>query len=114
MKTPAQIDQDLKVMTPAKRKTFEDRVRRSAQRQGFILAKSRARDPMSRTYDGYMLLREGGAGAEFGWDKTGGPGYEASLSMVAARVLYGWMGSGSNPMPIHQGTEGRTRGRFPS
>jgi hypothetical protein len=90
-KTPADVEAELGAMTPAQRKTFEDRVRRAAKRQGYVLAKSRARDPMSRTYDGYILFEEGRARSAstsvIGWSKSDGPGYEASLSMVAAHVL---------------------------
>jgi hypothetical protein len=89
MKTPAQISKELDSLTPQQRKTFEDRVRRAAQRQGLTLTKSRTRDPNALTYDGYMLLDARGK-AEYGWSKSHGPGFEAALPMVAAYVLHGW------------------------
>jgi hypothetical protein len=34
----------------------ENRLRRMAQRQGYVLRKSRRRDPRALEYDGYMLV----------------------------------------------------------
>jgi hypothetical protein len=36
-------------------KTRENRLRRMAQRQGFILVKSKARDPLALTYGRWMI-----------------------------------------------------------
>lgn len=41
--------------TPQEIKTFEDRLRRMARRQGLTLLKSRTRDPRALTYNGFML-----------------------------------------------------------
>lgn len=43
-------------MTPTEYKTYENRVRREAQRQDLRLAKSRRRDPRAWDYNTYRLL----------------------------------------------------------
>jgi hypothetical protein len=42
-------------MTPVEFKTYSDRLRRIAWRQGLILQKSRSRDPQAKSYKGYTL-----------------------------------------------------------
>jgi len=60
----------------------ENRLRRMADRQGLRLAKSRARDPNSVTYGGYMLVELGTDRIVFG---TGvlHRGFSASLKDIA-------------------------------
>jgi hypothetical protein len=43
-------------MTPIELKTFENRLRRMASRQGYELSKSRLRDPRAIGYGGYMII----------------------------------------------------------
>ncbi len=42
-------------MSPTEYKTYENRLRRAADRQGLQLAKSRSRDPRATDYGSYML-----------------------------------------------------------
>jgi hypothetical protein len=42
-------------MTPMRFRTYTDRLRRMAYRQGLVLAKCRTRDPRALTYRGYTL-----------------------------------------------------------
>ena len=46
----------INAMTPVQYKTYEDRLRRMAKRQGLVLMKSRTRDQRARDYCGYMLV----------------------------------------------------------
>jgi hypothetical protein len=48
----------INAMTPRRYKTYEDRLRRMARRQGLNLLKSRRRDPRAYDYNGYMLADE--------------------------------------------------------
>jgi hypothetical protein len=43
-------------MTPVEFKTFENRLRRMASRQGYELNKSRLRDPRAIGFGGYMII----------------------------------------------------------
>jgi hypothetical protein len=73
---------DIEAMTPAQFKTFENRLRRAAERQGYRLEKSRRRDERAITFQMYRLvdLVDGalvGAG-QFGY----------GLDVVVARKVY--------------------------
>lgn len=61
----------------------ENRLRRAADRQGYRLIKSRARDPRDLTYGGYQLvnIETGGVDAGFG---NAGRGYAFDLDEVEA------------------------------
>lgn len=43
-------------MSPVQYKTYENRLRRAADRQGLRLEKSRSRDPRATDYNTYMLV----------------------------------------------------------
>jgi hypothetical protein len=45
-------------MTDQAEKIRENRLRRAAERQGFVLRKSRRRDPRAKDYGVYWLLKE--------------------------------------------------------
>jgi hypothetical protein len=47
--------EEIAAMTPGQYKTFENRCRRAAQRQGLELVKSRRRDPLALDYGTYRL-----------------------------------------------------------
>jgi hypothetical protein len=49
---PDEVD----ALTPGEYKTFENRLRRVAQRQGYRLEKSRRRDPYALDYGTYRLI----------------------------------------------------------
>lgn len=76
--TPDEID----AMTPTEFKTYENRVRRAAQRQGLRLEKSRARDPRAAGYGTYMLVSIDTGGVVFA-DWAGQGGYGLDLADVA-------------------------------
>jgi len=56
MSTGIPTDKQVNAMTPTEYKTYENRVRREAQRQNLRLAKNRRRDPRAWDYNTYMLL----------------------------------------------------------
>lgn len=62
-------------------KVRENRLRRMAERQGLRLMKSRARDPRSLTYDGYILFDGASDATVFGGN------YEAGLDAIEAFLL---------------------------
>lgn len=64
-------------------KVQENRVRRMADRQGYRLMRSRARDPRDLTYGGYQLINLESGGCDFGWGNAG-RGYAASLEDIEA------------------------------
>jgi hypothetical protein len=49
--------EEIKAMTAEEYKVLENRLRRAADRQGFRLEKSRARDPRALTYGTYQLVQ---------------------------------------------------------
>jgi hypothetical protein len=61
-------------------KVLENRLRRVAHRRGLRLYRSRARDPQSLTYGGYMLIDEQRGEGVLG--TTGPRGYSATLEEV--------------------------------
>jgi hypothetical protein len=69
--TPDEVD----AMTAGEYKTFENRLRRAADRQGYRLEKSRTRDPRAADYGTYQLvdIRVGGV-VYADWDALRGYG----------------------------------------
>lgn len=49
-----------RIMSERSEKVRENRLRRMAERQGFVLAKSRRRDPRALDYGGWMILLPSG------------------------------------------------------
>ncbi len=45
-------------MNPVQYKTYENRLRRAAERQGYMLVKSRRRDPRAIDYGKYVLVED--------------------------------------------------------
>ncbi len=62
-------------------KVLENRLRRMADRQGYRLLKSRARDPRDLTFGGYQLVNLQSGGVDFGWGNAT-RGYAASLEDI--------------------------------
>jgi hypothetical protein len=62
-------------------KVQENRLRRMADRQGYRLLKSRARDPRDLTFGGYQLINLQTGGCDFGWGNAN-RGYAASLDDI--------------------------------
>jgi hypothetical protein len=62
-------------------KVRENRLRRMADRQGYRLEKSRARDPRDLTFGGYQLINIEIGGVDFGWGNAN-RGYAASLDEI--------------------------------
>jgi hypothetical protein len=58
---------DSSVMNLRRNKWCEDRLRRMADRRGYILHKSRARDPRNLTYGGYHLTHRETGSVACGW-----------------------------------------------
>jgi len=56
MSTGIPTDEQMNAMTPTEYKTYENRVRREAERQNLRLAKSRRRDPRAWDYNTYRLV----------------------------------------------------------
>ena len=56
MTTSIPTEDEINAMTPAQYKTYENRMRRAAHRQGLHLVKSRRRDPRAVDYNTYMLV----------------------------------------------------------
>jgi hypothetical protein len=73
-----QVRRDLAAM---ENKVLENRLRRMADRQGYRLQRSRARDPRDLTYGGYQLINLESGGVDFGWGNAN-RGYAASLKDV--------------------------------
>ena len=69
-------------------KVLETKLRRMADRMGYRLVKSRARDPRDITFDGYQLIDLENGGCSFGWGNAG-RGYAASLAAIEE-----WLTSG--------------------
>jgi hypothetical protein len=64
-------------------KVRESRIRRMADRQGYKLMRSRARDPRDITYGGYHLVDHQVGGVAFGYGNANRD-YAASLDDVEA------------------------------
>jgi hypothetical protein len=62
-------------------KVRENRLRRVADRQGYRLQKSRARDPQDITFGGYQLVELESGGVAFGFGNAN-RGYAASLDDI--------------------------------
>jgi hypothetical protein len=73
---------ELEAMTPEQFKVYENRLRRSAERQGYRLEKSRRRDERAITYGFYRLV-DLLDGAVIG---AGGFGYALDVRQVAAKL----------------------------
>jgi hypothetical protein len=63
-------------------RVYENRLRRMADRQGYRLLKSRARDSRDITYGGYMLVDLESGGASVGGTGNAGRGYSADLAEI--------------------------------
>lgn len=63
------------------KKSFETRLRHMAERRGFMLQKSRARDPGSLTYGGYQLINAQYNSVVFGGGVTG-RGFGATIEEI--------------------------------
>jgi hypothetical protein len=66
-----------------KEKTRENRLRRMADRQGYRLAKSRARDPRDITFGGYQLENLETGGCDFGYGNAD-RGFAADIDEIEA------------------------------
>jgi len=66
---------------PENVKVRENRLRRMADRRGYRLDKSRARDPQALTYGGYQLINLEHGGCDCGWGNAG-RGYAATLDDI--------------------------------
>lgn len=66
------------------KKSFETRLRHMAERRGFMLQKSRARDPGSLTYGGYQLINAQYNSVVFGGGSTHntGRGFGATIEEI--------------------------------
>jgi hypothetical protein len=73
---------ELEAMTPEQFKVYENRLRRSAERQGYRLEKSRRRDERAITYGFYRLV-DLLDGVVIG---AGGFGYALDVRQVAAKL----------------------------
>jgi len=62
-------------------KVRENLLRRMADRQGYKLLKSRARDPRDLTFGGYQLINLQTGGCDFGWGNAN-RGYAAPLDDI--------------------------------
>jgi hypothetical protein len=81
----AWITRDLDAMTPREPKTLETRLRRKAERMGYRLQKSRARDPDALTFGGYQIVDPTHGGLMAGWRYAGDRwGYGMDLNDVEA------------------------------
>jgi hypothetical protein len=69
-------------------KVRENRLRRMADRQGYRLLRSRARDPQDITFGGYQVVELETSGIVFGFGNAG-RGYDAALDEIEA-----WLTSG--------------------
>jgi len=65
-------------------KVQENRLRRMAERQGYVLQKSRRRDPRAIDYGGYMVIDRVHNWVVFGGEPRS---YSASLDAVEAFLL---------------------------
>ena len=73
---------EIEAMTPEQFKVYENRLRRSADRQGYKLEKSRRRDERAITYGFYRLV-DLSDGSVIG---AGGFGYALDVRQVAAKL----------------------------
>jgi hypothetical protein len=73
---------ELKAMTPEQFKVYENRLRRSADRQGYKVEKSRRRDERAITYQRYRLV-DLLDGSVIG---AGGFGYALDVREVAVKL----------------------------
>jgi hypothetical protein len=62
-------------------KVRENRLRRMAARQGYVLTKSRARDPRDLTFGGYQIIDPAHGGVVAGWGNAN-RGYALDLAAV--------------------------------
>jgi hypothetical protein len=83
-------------MSRTEDKVRENRLRRMAERQGFLLLKSRARDPRDLTYGGYQITDMQHGGVVAGWGNAE-RGYALDLDAAEA-----WLTTEDNsPRPDH-------------
>ncbi len=64
-------------MSPVQYKTYENRLRRAAERQGYMLVKSRRRDPYATDYGKYVLVEDKKG------NRIGRHGGQAAISQLA-------------------------------
>jgi hypothetical protein len=76
---------EINAMTPVAFKTYENRLRRAAERQGLKLIKSKSCDPRAPDYGGYMLTDARTNAVIAG--ELGGP--QALSSDEVAQALWG-------------------------
>ncbi len=77
MTTSIPTADELNAMSPTQYKTYENRLRRAADRQGYMLVKSRRRDPHATDYGKYVLVDDTKG------NRVGRHGGQAAISQLA-------------------------------